>query len=75
MEIWKGKNDYSLKVYNRGFIILEMPYVGNCFKASIWLTQSYKYNRWTHFEAYNRRSGEYIGTFNRDMFIPPYPRF
>ncbi|MCT3828721.1 hypothetical protein HZQ54_18655 [Elizabethkingia anophelis] len=75
MEIWKGKNDYSLRVYNRGFIIVEMPFVNNCYKASVWLTQSFKYKNWTHFEAYNRRSGEYIGTFNRDMFIPPYPRF
>jgi len=75
VEIWKGKNDYSLRVYNRGFVIVEMPFVQSCYNASIWLSKSFKYQNWTHFEAYNRRSGEYIGTFYRNQFIPAYPRF
>ncbi|MDQ8748664.1 hypothetical protein BAS06_14055 [Elizabethkingia miricola] len=74
-QIWKNKNDYSLRVFNGGFIIVEMPFVGNCYKASIWLSESYKYRNWTHLEAYNRRSGQFVGTFSRDSFIPPFPRF
>lgn len=73
--IWKNKNDYSLRVFNRGFVIVEMPYVQNCYNAATWLTKSYKYQNWTHFEAYNRRSGQYIGTFEKGKFIPPFPRF
>lgn len=70
----KGKkNDYSitfLKATEKGAFekLLHLAYVHSTKSALLWYASIKKNNRWqecTHYSLYNRRTRQFLGTFNK----------
>lgn len=62
----------SVNVYNRQFLIYSGMRTVNLYKVAVFLSNSEKFRRWTHFEATNLNTGEVLRFKNGD-FIPKNP--
>ena len=71
---FKGKNDYSITIYNQYGYIGYMVYVNNLHQCARWLDRSGKYNTWTHINVYARRTRRFIAQYSRFGFFPATPR-
>lgn len=68
---FKNKNDFTIIVFSGSQFLGKMVYVHNLYAASLWLNSSRKFESWTYFNVYARRSGRYLQRCYRGNFIPP----
>jgi hypothetical protein len=70
----KRDNDYAIIVFCEKDVLVKMSRVHSCVTAANWLSKSYKYRHWTHFNVYANRSGRFICQMVRNRQINPFPR-
>jgi len=71
---FKGRNDYSVAVFNERGYLGFLLYVHDLHALARWLDASYRYSSWTHINVYARRSRRFIAQYKKQIYFPAKPR-